>query len=211
MRRRLRPQQIPRCLLRLPLLQLPRRKAPTPGLRRPLVALRLHRALPAGRQPLAPEAVAPICRWPVALRTLLLEAGFGPVTGLLKRERGTAPGMPSGSHPPVGGPRPSRRGAVHHEVPHHGGGSAPGFLLLLTLPRSVVLPVRVVVGGVEFRPNDGGIERDAVGGDGIWTTMVERYPGGTALEVFAGDALLGTAPIELRSTDDIPELALTLP
>lgn len=148
---------------------------------------------------------------------MLLEAGFDAVTGEVEAPNVAPPGgYANGSQPPPGGhpegsPDPSRRGAGHHEMPHHGGGSAPGFLLLLTLPRSVVLPVRVVVGGVEFRPNDGGLERDAVGGDGIWTTMVERYPGGTALEVFAGDALLGTAPIELRPTDDIPELAITLP
>lgn len=148
---------------------------------------------------------------------MLLEAGFDAVTGEVEAPNVAPPGgYANGSQPPPGGdpegsPDPSRRGASHHEMPHHGGGSAPGFLLLLTLPRSVVLPVRVVVGGVEFRPNDGGLERDAVGGDGIWTTMVERYPGGTALEVFAGDARLGTAPIELRLTDDIPELAITLP
>ena len=144
---------------------------------------------------------------------MLLEAGFDAVTGEVEAPNMAPPGgYANGSQPPPGGhPDPSRRGAGNHEMLHHGGGSAPGFLLLLTLPRSVVLPVRVVVGGVEFRPNDGGLERDAVGGDGIWTTMIERYPGGTAIEVFAGDALLGTAPIELRPTDDIPELAITLP
>ena len=94
---------------------------------------------------------------------------------------------------------------------HQGGGVAPGFLLLLHGRRQSAEPLRVEVGGVTFRPNDAGEAPDAVGGDDIWSTMIERYPGGASLIVWEGTTERVRADIELRPTDDVPVMELTLP
>ena len=41
--------------------------------------------------------------------------------------------------------------------------------------------------------------------------MIERYPGGTEVIIYAADNELGRAPIEIRQTDDIPVMEVSLP
>ena len=136
---------------------------------------------------------------------MLREVGFETVTGDLQHP-GPDPSSSRGdpNHPP-------HPPGVHRDQAHQGGGSAPGFLLLLTLPANSPMPIRLAVGGVEFRPNDAGQPPDQTGGDGTWTAMIERYPGGTEVIIYAADNELGRAPIEIRQTDDIPVMEVSLP
>ncbi len=130
-----------------------------------------------------------------ALRTMLREVGFAEVQG----EHTTHPGAPT--NPSI----------EHRDQPPAGGSAEPGFLLQFRVQQMGPAPIRVEVGGVLFRPNDAGQPPDAVGGDGLWSTMIERYPGDAPVVVFQGEAELARAEIHLRETDDVPVMVLDIP
>ncbi len=165
-----------------------------------------------------------------SLRLLLREAGFGEVAG----ESTAAAAVPAVTPAPPGAPGPNPGAPVppppgvapphsdhvgpsgaqgahaHAVVPHVGGGAAPGFVLRLVLPAGVRQPPDVEVGTAHFVPNDAGLAPDTTPTDGIWSVMVERYPGGAPVVVRQGDIELGRADIHLVETGDIPEMRLTL-
>lgn len=130
------------------------------------------------------------------LRSLLGDAGFTDVLGPAEQPPPAAPSsQPSPEH--------------HPAPPGAGGHGAPGFALEVRLP-SPPAPLSASVAGATFRPLDDGSGEDTRPGDGVWTTMVERYPPDQPLTIQAGDAVLFEGAIVLQQTDGVPRMVIDL-
>lgn len=122
---------------------------------------------------------------------------------------------------PVEGQGAKHGGHVHVVAPEgapngppptdHTPDSAPGFAFSIATSGQHGIDLTAVVVETNFTLRDDGEGEDLQAQDGVWTAMIERYPPGRPIEVYAGDVMLFSGDIQLvNKLSAVPRMEITV-